>query len=80
MEPHVTHQTVLAFQKIHADFSNIVKHDKCRYCSCFHGDVLDRVCDTLKRFNENQPEHSLDGIQADFENWRKDLDRFKLHG
>ena len=80
MEQQIIQQKVLAFKNIHADFSDIIKHDRCRYCSCFHGDVLDRVCDTLKRFNENHPEHSLDAIQANFENWREDLDRFKLHG
>ena len=32
-------QKVLAFRKIHAEFADIVKHDKCRTCTCFHGDV-----------------------------------------
>jgi len=80
MEQQIIQQKVLAFKKIHADFSDIIKHDRCRYCSCFHGDVLDKVYDSLKRFNESYPEHSLNDIQADFEGWTKDLDQFKMHG
>lgn len=80
MEQQVIQQKVNAFQKIHAELSEIIKHDKCRYCTCFHGDVLDRVSDTLKHFNESQPEYGLNDIQEDFENWSKDIDQFKMHG
>jgi len=80
MEPQAVQQKLSAFKKIHADFSDIIKHDKCRYCTCFHGDVLDKVHDALKRFNESLPEYSLKGIQDDFESWMKDLDLTKRHG
>lgn len=72
-------QKVLAFKKIHADFKEIIKHDKCRYCTCFHGDVLDKVHDTLRRFNESEPKYKLDDIEADFESWAKDVDLLKAH-
>jgi hypothetical protein len=79
-EPKIIEQKVIAFRKIHADFKEIVQQDKCRFCTCFHGDVLDKVHDTLKRFNESQPEHSLPDIQADFENWTIEVDLLKSHG
>jgi len=80
MEHQIAERKVFAFRKIHADFKEIIKHDKCLYCTCFHGDVLQKVYDTLTRFNKSQPEHRLDDIEADFENWAKDLDQFKIHG
>jgi hypothetical protein len=73
-------QKVFAFRKIHADLREIIKHDKCRACTCFHGDILAKVQDTLKRFNESEPEHKLDDIEADFERWTKDVDLLKAHG
>lgn len=80
MELHAIEQKVNAFRKIHADFKEIIKHGKCRYCTCFHGDVLEKVYDTLRRFNESEPKHSLDDIEANFETWAKDVDLLKAHG
>ena len=80
MEMPIAQQKAAAFRKIHAEFKEIIKHDKCRYCTCFHGDVLDKIQDTLKRFNESEPEHKLDEIEADFESWSKDVDLLKAHG
>lgn len=73
-------QKILAFRQIHNEFKEIIKHDKCRTCTCFHSDVLSKVQDTLKRFNESEPEHKLDEIEADFERWTKDVDHLKAHG
>jgi hypothetical protein len=73
-------QKVLAFRKIHAEFADIIKHDKCRTCTCFHGDVLSKVHDTLKQFNESEPEHKLIHIEDDFERWARDYDMLKAHG
>ncbi len=80
MDSQVLKDKVLAFKKIHADLKDVVKHYKCRLCSCFHADVLEKVYQALKSFNDNVPEYRLDEIQADFENWARDLDQFKLHG
>jgi hypothetical protein len=71
---------IAAFRKIHADLKEILKHDKCRACTCFHGDVLGKVQETLKRFNENEPAHKLEDVEADFDKWAKDVDLLKAHG
>lgn len=73
-------QKILAFRQIHNEFKEIIKHDKCRTCTCFHSDVLSKVKDTLKRFNESEPEHELAEIEADFERWTKDVDHLNAHG
>jgi hypothetical protein len=73
-------QKILAFRQIHSTLKDIIKQDKCRTCTCFHDDVLAKVQDTLKRFNETQPEHRLDDIEADFERWTKHADPLKAHG
>jgi hypothetical protein len=73
-------QKILAFRQINSTLKDIIKQDKCLTCACFHDDVLAKVQDTLKRFNETQPEHRLDDIEADFERWTKDADLFKAHG
>ena len=80
MEAQAVELKVLAFRKVHAAFKEVIGHDKCRYCTCFHGDVLDKVYDTLKRFNESDPERRLDEIEADFERWAKNIDLLKMHG
>jgi len=80
MDSQVLKEKILAFEKVHAALKDVVKHDKCRLCSCFYADVLEKVYQTLKSFNDSVPEHRLDEIQADFENWARDLDQLKLHG
>jgi hypothetical protein len=80
MESQIAEKKVIAIRKIHSDFKEIVKHEKCRTCSCFHGDILYTVYDTIKRFNESQPEHLLNDIHADFEIWSKNVDQLKMHG
>ena len=73
-------EQVLALKKIHADLKDFIKNDKCRLCSCFYTDVLGKVYQTLKSFNDSEPEHRLIDILSDFENWTRDFDRFKMHG
>jgi hypothetical protein len=80
MEAPIAKEKVLAITRIHKEFKEIIKHDKCRYCSCFHRDVLDKVYDRLKSFNAGQSVYNLKKIQADFENWARDLDLLKMHG
>jgi len=41
-----------AFQKIHGDFKEIMKKERCRTCSCFYGDVLSHVYEKIKTFQE----------------------------
>jgi hypothetical protein len=76
----VVEQKVFAFKQIHGALKDVVAHDTCRTCTCFHGDVLAKVQDALKRFNESEPEHTLPEIEADFERWAKDVDLLKAHG
>jgi hypothetical protein len=76
----VVEQKIVAFRKIHAELKEILTHDKCRACTCFHGDVLAKVQDTLKRFNESEPAHKLNEVEADFDRWAKDVDLLKAHG
>jgi hypothetical protein len=73
-------QKIAAFRKIHADLKEILTHDKCRACTCFHGDVVAKVQDTLARFNQSEPAHKLDDIAADFDQWAMDIDLLKSHG
>jgi hypothetical protein len=81
MNPSIVEQKILALKKIYEDFKDIIRNEKCRTCSCFHGDVLAKVSDIVKRFNGGQPEeYRLNDIQADFEGWAGDLDLLKMHG
>ena len=71
---------IAAFRKIHTDLKEILKQDRCRTCTCFHGDLLAKVQDTLKRFNESEPAHKLEDVEADFDRWVQDIDLLKAHG
>lgn len=73
-------QISVAFKKIHADFKDILKHEKCRTCSCFYGDVLNSIYDKIKRFREIESDHKLVEIENDFERWIKEADLLKAHG
>jgi hypothetical protein len=73
-------QKILAFKKIHADFQTIMKHEKCRTCACFYGDVLTGVYEKIRRFRETDPERSVAWIEKDFERWLREADALKTHG
>ena len=73
-------QKIMAFKKIHADFQDIMKHEKCRTCSCFYGDVLNSIYDKIKKFREIESDHNLVEIGNDFECWLKEADPLKAHG
>ena len=69
-----------AFQKIHAEFEDILKHEKCRSCSCFYADVLNSILVKLKIFRDGESDHRLAAIENDLERWVKDADLLKMHG
>lgn len=78
--PMVTETKINAFQKIHAEIKDILKHEKCRSCSCFYTDVLNRILGKLKTYRKGESDHRLAVIENDFERWVKDLDFLKMHG
>lgn len=80
VDPRILEEKAIAFRRIHADLKEVMKQDQCRLCSCFHADVLEKVYQTLKSFNDSEPEHRLVDILSDFEDWTRDFDRFKMHG
>jgi hypothetical protein len=73
-------QKIMAFKKIHADFRDIMKHEKCRTCACFYGDVLNGVYDKIKKFGEIENDPHLVEIENDFERWIREADSLKTHG
>lgn len=76
----VVEQKADAFRQIHNALKEVVSHKKCATCTCFHGDVLAKVQNALKQFNESEPENQLADIEADFERWSKEADPFTAHG
>ncbi len=76
----VTETKIDAFQKIHAAFKDILKHEKCRTCSCLHADVLKIILEKIKTFRNGVSDHRLVAIENDFEHWAKDADLLKMHG
>lgn len=69
-----------AFQKIHAEFKDILRHEKCRSCSCFYADVLNIILEKIKTFRNSNPDHRLVAIENDFDRWVKDADILNMHG
>jgi hypothetical protein len=69
-----------AFQKIHAEFKDILKHEKCRTCSCLHADVLNIILEKIKTFRKSESDRRLVVIENDFERWANDADILKMHG
>lgn len=76
----VTETKIKAFQKIHAEFKDILKHEKCRTCSCFYADVLNIILEKIKTLRKNESDHRLVPIENDFERWVKDADSLNMHG
>ena len=52
-------QKIAAFQKIHGDFNEIMKKERCRTCSCFYSDVLSPVYEKIRRFQEINSEMTV---------------------
>jgi hypothetical protein len=73
-------QKILAFKKIHADFKDIMKQEKCRACACFYGDVLNSIYDKIRRFRAIESDQDVFQIENDFERWIKNADLLKAHG
>jgi len=76
----INDQKIKAFKKLHAEMKDILKHEKCRSCSCLFGDVLSSVCEKIKRFRAAESDHSLVEIENDFERWIKEATFLKIHG
>lgn len=76
----VNEAKINAVEKIHAEFKAILKHEKCRTCSCFYADVLNIVLEKINTFRKGNPDLRLVGIENDFERWVKEADFFKMHG
>ena len=55
----VTETKIDAFQKIHAAFKDILKHEKCRTCSCLHADVLKIILEKIKSISKRRIRSSL---------------------
>jgi hypothetical protein len=73
-------QKIRAVKEIHAEFIDILKHEKCRSCSCLYGDVLNSVFEKIKKFRKSESDYSLVEIENDFERWIKEADLLKMHG
>jgi len=73
-------QKIKAIKTIHAEFQDILKHEKCRTCSCFYGDVLTGIYEKIKRFRKIESDHSLADIENDFERWIKEANFLNMHG
>lgn len=73
-------QKINAVKKIHADFIDILKHEKCRSCSCFYGDVLISVFEKIKKLRKTESDYSLIKIEEDFDSWIKEANSLKMHG
>jgi hypothetical protein len=69
-----------AFQKIHVEFKDILKHEKCRSCSCFYADVLNIILEKIKTYRNSNSDHRLVAIENDFERWVNDADILNMHG
>ena len=73
-------QKITAFKRIHTDFKEILKHEKCRTCSCFYGDVLTGIYEKIKRFRKIESDLSLADIENDFECWIEEANFLNMHG
>jgi hypothetical protein len=73
-------QKINVVKAIHTEFENILKHEKCRTCSCLYGEVLNGILEKIKAFNKNRSNQKLARIESDFERWMKEADVLKMHG
>ena len=73
-------QKINAVKTIHAEFENILKHEKCRTCSCLYGDVLNGILEKIKTLNMTNPDPKIARIESDFERWTKEADVLNMHG
>ena len=73
-------QKIMALKRIHADFMEIMKHEKCRTCSCFYGDVLNSVYYKIEGFREIESDRDVIQIKNAFERWIQQADLLKAHG
>jgi hypothetical protein len=78
--PMLVETQINAFQKIHAEFKDILQKEKCRSCACLYMDVLNNILGKLKTYRQCERDHRLVAIESDFERWAQDADYLKMHG
>lgn len=77
---NVMEQKYLAFKKIHKDFSNIMKVNRCRTCACLYLDMMGAIYEKIRSFRKTDKEDKLLYIEKDFERWLKEAAELDLHG
>ena len=76
----VNMQKIMAFNRIHSEFKDILKQEKCRTCSCFYADILNGIYAKIKTFRKTESDARLIKIENDFAGWIKDAAFQKMHG
>ena len=73
-------QKIKVVKGIHAEFEDILKHEKCRTCACLYADVLNNILAKIKKFRKTETAQDLVRIENDFERWIKEAAFLKMHG
>ena len=76
----VNMQKIMAFSRIHSEFKDILKQEKCRTCSCSYADILNGIYSKIKSFREIESDARLIKSENDFARWIKGAAFQKMHG
>jgi hypothetical protein len=75
----VREEKYLALKKVHQDFADIRKEERCRTCACFYADMMGAILEAVKTFRRNENGSELADVEKDFDNWLNEASGLDLH-
>lgn len=75
----VFQEKIAAIRQVHQAFAEIIRHDKCRTCSCLHGDMMAAILTVIRDIGKYKDAPELVAAENDFSEWIDGARRADLH-
>jgi len=76
----ILNEKIIAIENVHREFVKIMKHERCRTCSCLHADMMASIIDTIQDVSNNiKDDIRLTNAGRDFSKWIEVAGNTDLH-
>lgn len=77
---NILDEKIMAIEKVHREFVNIMQHERCRTCSCLYADMMASIMDTIRDVSNSIKDNSrLTDAGRDFSKWIEVAGNIDLH-
>lgn len=76
----ILEEKITAIEKVHHEFAEIMKLERCRTCSCLHKDILAAILENIRDTSTKiKDDGRLAAFGKDFAKWIEDANSVDLH-